>query len=486
MPSAPLADVHARVVARLDAGGNYRRWVLLTALAGMFATTFPITVLTVAIPTMAVDFGVSETTLAWVITLPILLSALALPVLGKLGDLYGHRRVFLIGFTLAAVATALSASAWSAALLIFWRTLTAVTGAATQPSSLALINREYPPEERAKAMGWWAMVAAGAPVIGLIVGGPLIEAVGWRALFLVQAIIMVIPVVAAALVLRETPKRVAPFDVAGSTALVLGVGGLMLALSQGTEWGIAHPVVIVSIVIGAAGLWLFAWVESRVEAPLLPLEFLGRRDFTASITVSFFTSASYMGGYFVATLMIINQFGWDVGAAAAILVIRPLVFSVSSPLGGHVAGRIGNRLTAVAGDAVLAVGLATLAVGAAVEVVWIVAVGFVFQGLGHGLVRPPASAALANSVDEANLGIAAASERLLGQLGTAFGITLLTVVYASGSDAASAATAFTVGVALALCGVAAATAMSRRRPAEARAVSGETEPAPAAGVSRSS
>ncbi len=459
MRAEVVADINQRVVARLEGGGNYRRWVLLTALTGMFATTFPITVLTVAIPTMAVDFGVTETTLAWVVTLPILLSALALPVLGKLGDLYGHRRVFLVGFALAALTTALSATAWSAGTLIFWRTLTAVTGAATQPSSLALINREYPADERAKAMGWWAMVAAGAPVIGLLVGGPLIEAVGWRALFLVQALTMVVPVVASALVLRETPRRSAPFDVPGSVALMVGVGGLMLALSQAPEWGVTHPVVLISLVAGPVGLWAFVRIEQRAEAPLLPLEFLGRRDFTASITVSFFTSASYMGGYFVATLMIVGQFGWEAGTAVLILVIRPLVFSASSPLGGFVAAGIGNRVTAVTGDAVLAAGLAALGVGAAIESIWVVVLGLVLQGLGHGLVRPPASAALANSVDEDNLGIAAAAERLLGQLGTAFGITLLAAVYAGQTDGEHAATAFGVGVALALCGVAAASAM---------------------------
>lgn len=114
----PVAGAPARVAAALDARGRYPRSVLLVGLTGLFATTFPVTVLTLALPTMAEDFGVEETGLAWLITLPMLCSALALPVLGKLGDLYGHRRVFVTGFALAAVTTALSATATTPAVLI--------------------------------------------------------------------------------------------------------------------------------------------------------------------------------------------------------------------------------------------------------------------------------------------------------------------------------------------------------------------------------
>src|SRR5690606_2879340 len=169
--AAPLT-LTERVAARLDASGRYPRAVLIVAISGLFATTFPVTVLTLAIPTIAEDFGVSQASLAWLVTLPILTSALALPVLGKLGDLHGHRRMFVGGFALATVATALSATATHPALLIAWRTLAIVAGSSTMPSSLALINSVHRGPERARAMGWWAMTSAGAPVVGLTLGAP--------------------------------------------------------------------------------------------------------------------------------------------------------------------------------------------------------------------------------------------------------------------------------------------------------------------------
>ncbi|HSL57666.1 MAG TPA: MFS transporter [Acidimicrobiales bacterium] len=453
-PSAEgwLGRRRARVVARLEARGTYQRWVLLTALAGMFATTFPVTVLTVSLADIADEFDTAETTIAGVISLPLLLSALALPVLGKLGDLRGHRRVFLIGFALATVTAALTATAWDAPSLIFWRTISQVIGAATQPTSMALIMSVFPARDRVKAMGWWSMVAAGAPAVGLAVGGPLIEALGWPVLFLMQAALSAAALGIALVVLRETPRQPrAPFDVAGSAALALGTGGLMFALTQGNSWGLDHPAVLVSLALAPVGFGLFVWAERRAVAPLLPLWLLARTEFAAPVVASLFTGAAYMGGFFLAPLLLrTDDFGYSLSAISLIMILRPIVYSTSSPVGGHIATRIGERTTAVIGSLVLAGSLALFAAAAAMGAIAVVVAALVLQGLGHGLNRPSISAALANSVDESNLGIAAASERMMFQVGSSFGITVLTVVYGGTGQADDLAAAYLVGAGLGL------------------------------------
>lgn len=466
-PTRGVTGLRARVVGRVERSGRYPTAVLVTALTGMFATTFPVTVLTVAIPEIASDFGTAETTLAWVVTLPMLLSSLALPVLGKLGDLYGHRRVFLIGFAVSTVTTALTATAWDAGSLIAWRTLTQVTGAATGPSSMALINSEYPPERRSKAMGYWSMTAAGSPAIGLVLGGLLIDVWGWRVLFLLQASLMVVAVVVALLVLRETPRRSDPrFDVAGAVALMIGTGSVMFALSQGAEWGLGDPFVLASLVVAPLGFYAFVLAERRATAPLLPLEFFRRHNFSAAIAGTLFTGASYMGTYFIAPFLLLGVFGYSVAATSWILLFRPVVFALGSPLGGSMAARVGNRITAFVGDGVLGVGLLVIAYGAWEESLLFVILGSILQGLGHGLVRPPISTALANSVDESDLGIAAASERMMWQVGSALGITLLTIIYGGVDEAGRFAQTFVVGALLAAVG---AVALSFLRPGVHRA-----------------
>jgi MFS family permease len=397
--------------------------VLLVALAGMFATTFPVTVLTLAIPTIADDFGVEQDALTWLITLPLLCSALALPVLGKLGDLYGHRRVFLAGFIVAAITTALTATATSPALLIFWRTITQVAGGSTMPSSLALINSVHRGEGRARAMGWWSMVAAGAPVVGLTLGAPVIDAIGWQMLFVMQAVLMVVPVLASWAVLRETPRREARFDVAGAIAL---------AVDQAPKWGFAAPATLGCLAFGAAGVVAFVRIERRVAAPLVPLDFFRSRDATSSLLGAFFTGASYMGAFYLASLLMVEQFDYSLTSAVPLLSVRPVLFALASPVGGRVAGRSGSRTAAIAGCLTLAGGMVGLAVGAAASsLVVVILVGFLLQGIGYGLLRPAISTALANSVAERDLGVAGAAERLAGQLGVAFGITVVATIYSS-------------------------------------------------------
>ncbi len=464
------------MAATLDERGTYPRWVLLVALAGMFATTFPITVLTLAIPTIAEDFRVDEAGLAWLITLPVLASAVALPVLGKLGDLHGHRKVFVVGFTVAVVTTALTATATSPATLIAWRTVTQVAGGSTMPSSLALINSEHHGEQRARAMGWWSMIAAGAPVIGLTVGAPVIDAVGWQALFLIQAALMGVPVGASWLVLRETPRREARFDIAGAVTLALGLTPLLLAVDQAPDWGLTSARTLGCLALAVVGLVVFVTIERRVAAPLVPLSFFRSRQTTSTLLSAFLSGASYMGAFFLASLLMTEQFGYSLTSAVPILAIRPALYAASSPLGGRVTGQAGSRVSAVTGCLVLAGGLAGLAVGSAVSsLLVVITVGFLLQGVGHGLLRPAISTALADAVDESDLGMAAAAERLSGQIGVAFGITVLATVY--GGDVERFPPAFAVGAVFALLAAAASLllAPARRRPAEPTSID---EPTP--------
>ncbi len=451
MPGAETrAAQRDRVQARLTESGTYPRWVLLTALTGMFATTFPVTLLAVSLPTIARDFDTTETLIAWVISAPLLGSAVALPILGKLGDLYGHRRVFLTGFTISTAVTALTTVAWDPYSLIALRSLAVVVGAATIPSSMALINSVYPPKARAKAMGWWSLVAAGSPAIGLVIGGPLIDAVGWRPMFGIQAVLSIIPVVAAYLVLRETARRIdVGFDVAGASTLGLGAAGLMFALNQAPQRGL-DGVVLGALVLGVGGLAAFVFVESRVAYPLLPLSFFRRRNFTASLLAALFSGAAYMGGFILAPLLLQSVFAFSVSTTSLVMLTRPLSFSLTSPVGGSVATKIGERPVAMFGSLAIAIALALLGLSATSGLVFLVVFALVLQGIGNGTAQPTITATLSNSVDEADLGVAAAAQRMTFQVGSALGITVLTSIYGATEEPSDFLTAYLVGAGLGL------------------------------------
>jgi MFS family permease len=445
-----LSALRNRVVAYLEARGTYPTWVLVAALAGVFATSFPITILTISLTSIAAEFGVRETTIAWVISAPVLLSAVALPLLGKLGDLYGHRRVFLLGFAAASVAAVATACAWDAPSLIGLRIFAAVVGAATQPASMALIFSVYDPLDRVRATGWWAMMGAAAPAAGLVAGGPLVDLFGWRIVFLLQAGCSLVALALASVILRETPRQRVRFDIAGGAALAVGVAGLMFALGRSRDLGLSAAPIWGSIAIGVGGLVAFVLVEQRTKAPLLALEYFGRRNFSAAMLAGAFLAAAYMGAFVIAPIVLLQMFRYSITATAGIMLMRTLTLTVSSPLGGRLGIRLGEGRTAALGSAIVAMSLVVIAYGTASLSLAALCIGLVLQGLGNGVGSPSMTASVANAVSSDDLGIAAAASRLTSQVGVAFGITMLTMVYGGINSGTALAHAFLVGAALAV------------------------------------
>jgi MFS family permease len=468
--SPPRIDALARrerLVARLEERGRHARWVLLAALSGMFAATFPITILTVSLGSIAREFGARETTMAWVLAAPMLISAVALPLLGKLGDLRGHRRVFLFGTAAAAVTALATCFAWDALSLIGFRTLAATLGGATQPAAMALIFSVTPRQERVRAMGWWSMTAAGAPALGLAAGGPLVDWLGWRVVFGLQAAFSLGAFGLAFAVLRETPRQRVGFDVPGALTLALGVAGLMLALGQLRENGLGSAPVLGAIAVGVAGLVAFVQVERRVATPLLPLGLLRDRAFVAPVIANALTSASYMGAFVVAPYLLQRTFGLSITASAGVLLLRTASFALGSPVGGALGVRLGERAAAAIGCGVMAIAMALLTAGAFTTSFAWVASGLVLQGIGYGLGTPSISSAASNAAPEDDIGIVSAVSRLMGSMGSSFGVTLLTLIY-GGHDVASAfAAAFATGGVLAVGAFSAAASM--QRPGASRA-----------------
>lgn len=464
MPAPPLErdGWRERLIADLERRGRYPTWVLLAALAGMFATTFPITILAISLGSIAEEFRTSETTIAWVISAPMLLAAVVLPLLGKLGDLQGHRRVFLLGFCGATLVAALTAFAWSPMSLIVLRTLAAVMGAATQPTSMALIFGVYKPEQRVRAMGWWSMTGAAAPALGLIAGGPLVDWLGWRVVFILQAVLSALALALAAAVLRETPRQRVRFDLLGGTTLALAVAGFMFALGRVRDLGLQSPWILAGAVVGVLGAAGFVSVERRAREPLLPLEFFSRRNFSAAIVSNAFMAAAYMGAFVIAPFVLLRIFGFSISVAAGIMLLRTLTLTLSSPVGGILGTRIGERGAALVGSAVMTVSLCLMAWAVQQNVLLGVGAALVLQGMGHGLALPSLTSAISNSVPERDLGVASAASRLTSQAGAAFGITLLTLVYGGNDTGEALALALLAGAILSALSLVTALGMEER------------------------
>jgi EmrB/QacA subfamily drug resistance transporter len=463
----PLLFRH-RVSHRVRSSDHYPWWVLVTVLAGLFATGFTITIMAVSLKDIAKDLGSSETALTWVVTGPFLALALTMPLFGKLGDLYGHRRVYLLGFAGFTVGAALTAFAWSGGSLIAIRVLGSIPGAATGPTSMALIMRAFPEDDRVKAMGWWALVGAGAPVIGLVAGGPLVDAVGWRWIFVAQVPISLVALVVGFLVLHETPRREkVPIDVAGAATLGVAVVAALLGMTLGAQLGWGHPAVIGLLVLSPVALWLFVRTERSAAEPLLPLDFFRHRDFTASLVAQGTSNFAYMGGFIITPLLMENRFGFSVAATSLAMVCRPLSNSLASPSGGYLAARIGERPTAIAGMLMIAVSMVMFAFAASAAVVALVFVGLVLSGIGLGGSAPSLITVVANTVDAEDLGVANAAQQMVAMIGTVAGIQVLSTIQGGSESAGPFTAAYLVGGAIAVVGVVASSFVRSSRPSTA-------------------
>lgn len=456
-----------RVHRRASSSDRYAWIVTATLLFGMFWVASTITILSVSRPSIATDLGASVESLVWLISGPTVAFALMGTTAGKLGDLYGHRRIYLLGMAGATLFAVLSALAWSGGALIATRMLGATFGAAAGPCSLAIINRLFLPAERSKALGFWSLVVAGGPVLGLVVGGPLVESVGWRVIFWAQAPLMLLAVLIAWVLLPETPRRrEVHFDVPGQLVLFLLLGSLLFGIDRLAAWGIGHPVVLASFAVVPLAGWWFWRVEQRAEHPLIPTKWFTRRAFIVPVVVSFFIQFGYMGGFTLTPKMLDEMRGMSPETISLIMIPRPLTFAIAGPVAGMLAMRVTARSTVVTGMVSLVLSMAMFAWVAPDPGTAVVVVALTLSGIGIGAAQPRVAASVANAVDDQDLGVAGATQQLFAQVGTAIGMNLLETVQVAARPSAglggSYRIAYGVGTLASMIGLVIATRMRDR------------------------
>lgn len=477
-----------RVRRRLERSDRYPWIVLAVALFGLFTVGFTITILAVSVPGIADDLGAAEATLTWVVTGPILAFAIFGPAAGKLADLRGSRQVYLFGLAGSLLFAALTALAWSAASLIAFRVLGATLGAAAGPASMAMLNRLFPREARAQAMGYWSLVMAGGPVLGVVAGGPIVEAFGWRWIFIGQVPFVLAGLLIAYAVLPDTERgERQPFDVIGSLTLGLTTAIGLFALNRGPLLGWTHPVVLGGFAVVPVGLALFVRRQRRFSHPLIPLEYLRRRNFTFPILTQMLTNFAYMGGFILTPLLLQDVLDYGETRTGLLSIARPLLFAITGPLAGYLAVKAGERTMAVFGSVCVVmsmIGLAQVSPGSS-DLLIMGALGL--SGIGLGASSPSMAASIANAVDERDLGIAGAAQQMMTQVSVVAGIQILQTVQTTREEVVGATQAYheayLVGGAVAALAIvtSAFVRSTERSPAPAAADAEVAELAPTAG-----
>jgi MFS family permease len=326
-----------------------------------------------------------------------------------------------------------------------------IGGGATGTAAIALVAAQLPADRRARAIGLLNVAGGLAPALGVVIGGLAVDAIGWRALFVIQAVPAFIALAMAIPLLSETAHRPdVSFDTAGAFTLGIGVTSAMFAINRIRPWGIGNPWVIATIVFAPLALSSFIRIERRVHWPLLPLHYLRNRSFSASASTVFFMQASFIGSFVLAPLMLHRLFGYSVARTSLLLMSRPFGFSFGAWVAGrHHSSRSVKKLQ-IFGNGALLLGSAFMVIGPIDRSIWLIEVGLVVTGFANGYARTVIYALVADTVDTADIGIATGVLNMLAQLGSATGTTIMSAVIADSFLPSTMGWAFGVALLIAL------------------------------------
>ena len=408
--------------------------VLLVCCMSILIVGMDVTIVNVALPAVAHDFHTSVSGLQWVVDAYVVVLASLLMLAGSSADRWGRRRTLQAGLSLFTAGSLLCSLAPSLGWLIAFRMVQAVGGSMLTPVAMSIIRNVFDdPRERAQAIGLWGATVGVSIALGPVLGGVLVQSVGWRSIFWVN---IPIGLSAIALAARVVPESRAPhprrLDPVGQFLVIAVLGSLTFAIIEGPRLG-WHSVSIVGPgAVGLAGVVGILLYEPRRTEPLLELGFFRSVPFSGATLVAVTASAAFSGYLFLNTLYLQEVRGFSALDAGLMTLPMAAMTLAMSPLSGWLVGRFGARPPLVlAGGALTAGALMLTGLASSTPYAWLVASYFIF-GIGFGMVNPPVTFTAVTGMPSAQAGVAAAIASTSRQVGQALGVAVVGVAATAG------------------------------------------------------
>jgi len=439
---------------------NRKWWTLGAMCFALFMIMLDNTVVNVAIPSIQRDLNASISGLEWTINGYTLSFAVLLATGGRLGDIFGRRRMFLFGVVIFALSSATAGFAVNSTDLVVSRVVQGVGAALMMPATLSIITDAFPAAERGKAMGMWAGVSALALAAGPVFGGFLTEHVSWRAIFYLNIPVAIGAVTAALFAVRESRDNSVgrEVDYAGVVVLTGALTALILALVEGNEWGWGSTEIVALLVGAAVGLAVFVAVELRVKTPMVEFHFFSNRNFLGAVVVASIVSFSMLGVFFFLALYMQNILHYSPLEAGVRFLPSTLMIVGVAPIAGRLADRFGPRWLITAGLLIVAASLYSFS-SIAVDSSYIdLLAGFVLLGLGIALTMSPMTSAAMNAVPVEKAGIASGVLSMFRMVGGSLGVAVTGAIFqgsvgTSFTDASPQEFVDALGNAMSVCAV---------------------------------
>lgn len=431
--SRATPDTASPAVPAVSTPTRTQQIVLVCSLGiGIFITAINSSVSNAILPIIAREYQTNISSVEWVITCFLLVQSGTFLTFGRLGDLIGHRKVYLTGLAIFSVCSALSGLAPSTLWLIAARCCQALGAAMFIANSAPILTSFFPPSARGRVLGFQSSFVYIGLATGPALGGIIADLFGWRWVFF-----MPLPLGIVAFVLnynllrrdRPTARR-ETFDLAGAAVYIVGLITLLLALNRGGEWGWLSPFTLGFGVAGLCLLLLFVAIELRVQSPMLQLSLFSQRAFAAPVCSAMLNYAAAATAAFLLPFALIQGRGLSVGQAGLVLSCQPIVMTAMTVISGFLSDRIGSRIPSTLGMGILATSLLLLSRIDLDTSLTAIAVVMTVSGFGLGMFAAPNNSSVLGAVGPERRGVATGVVSTARTLGNVLGIGLSGAVFA--------------------------------------------------------
>src|SRR6266508_4336262 len=425
--------MRARILASfLDE--EHRKWWTLWAVAfGLFMIMLDNTVVNVALPSIQRDLKVNVSSLEWVVNAYFLTFSVLMLTGGKLADVFGRRRMFIVGlvvFTLSSLACGLASNGET---LIAARAVQGLGAALMNPATLSIITVTFPPRQRGMAMGIWVGVSAVALALGPITGGLLAEHANWSWIFFINVPIGVFAILAARIVIKETKDTSLEqrLDLPGLATSGGALLALTYALIEANAKGWTSAEILSLFVVAAVGFAAFIALERRQRAPMLDLSLFRDRTFTGANLTMLLVALSMFGVFFFVSLFVQNILGYSPVQAGASFLPMTLCIIFFAPVAGKLSDRVGGRWLMSGGMALVGVSLVLFSLLDESSSFWSLFPALLVGGAGMAMAMTPTTATAMSSVPVDKAGVGSGVLNSMRQVGGSLGVAIMGAILGS-------------------------------------------------------
>jgi EmrB/QacA subfamily drug resistance transporter len=412
-----------------------RKWFVFAAVGiGTFMSALDASVVNTILPVIRNFFNSDVAAVEWAVVIYLLVVSSLLLTFGRLGDLQGHKRLYLTGFLIFVTASAICGLASSVGLLVTARAVQALGAAMLFANSPAILTHSFPPEQRGRALGMQATMTYLGTAVGPSLGGWLAQAISWRAVFYINVPVGMLAFGLSLAFINADQTggfHLDAFDWRGAILFSTGLVAFLLGLNEGQSWGWISPAIIACLIAAITLLTIFIRVELRTPAPMLDLSLFRQRLFSASTASAVLNYICVYSVTFLMPFYLIQGRGFDPAQAGLILTAQSVIMAVAAPVSGSLSDRIGSRLLSTAGMVILGVGLFLLSLLGPTSADGTILIGLAVVGLGTGIFISPNTSALLGSAPRQRQGIASGVLATARNVGMVTGVGLAGAIFSS-------------------------------------------------------